>query len=728
MKLFAVVLAFTLFISITDACFSQKQVEILGVKYILHTVAKNETVFNLCQKYKVSQKDIMQANPGLSAILKSGTTVKIPVAEFAPESKKQEPVTKAQSVAEEEYYYHKVAARQTLVTIAKQYGITANDLIRNNPELTKGITPGQVLKIPVSITNAEAQKASELSADQAKNMDISEYSVHPVVSGETLYSLEQRYGISHDDMLKFNPTLQNGLKTGMKLKIPVKKTLIFEVKEDALHNAEIAYAKYRVEQGETLFSLASRFGVEVEDIKKANPSLLSRSLESGETILIPGKTIPIISNEYNTEIKHDQKIELVNSPEVNVSDCSSEQVAKKQKYRAALLLPLYLSGNENPEPASINKALLMSKISITRQLVVNPTDTAVVFAGVNIDQRAVGFLEFYEGALIALDSLQRMGMNVELNVFDVSNQKIINALVQMDEFRDLNLIIGPVYPELQETVASFAAKNRIPMISPLASTGNFEQNNSWYFKVNPSREYQIEQTALYAAEDLRNKNFILLQLSGNSTSADAQLAQLCKEKLAVNARKNLFHEYNLPQQGINALKPLLADSAENIFIIPTDNEAQVSVAVTNLTALAEHYNIVLLGTQMLPKLKSIQTENYHRTRLRYLSPYLVDYNRPQVRRFVGRYREMYSAEPTQFSFQGFDVTYYFLSALYSYGKDFRHCLPDHNMELTQMNFNFEKSSPLGGYTNHSLFVTSYEHNFDVLNLGVFGAQKLGKKK
>ena len=197
---------------------------------------------------------------------------------------------------------------------------------------------------------------------------------------------------------------------------------------------------------------------------------------------------------------------------------------------------------------------MLSKISITKSTVANPTDTTVVLNGANIDQRALGFLEFYEGALLALDSVQRKGMNVELYVFDSSNQKMINALLQLDEFRDLNLIIGPVYPEIQETVASFAAKNRIPMISPLASSGNLEQNNSWYFKVNPSREYQIEQTVSYAAENLRNKNFILLQLSGNSTSADAQLAKLCKEKLAITSKKSLFHEYNIQQQGINSLK------------------------------------------------------------------------------------------------------------------------------------------------------------------------------
>lgn len=723
MKLIAIICLIVFIFIVPNSCFSQKQVEISGVKYILHTVNKSETVFSLCQKYKVSQKDILQANPGISGVLKAGTIIKVPVATIAPEPKKQEPVAQAQSANEEEYYYHKVAPKQTLVTIAKQYGITANDLIRNNPELTKGIVPGQVLKIPVSITNAEAQKANELSENQAKQMDVSEYSVHPVVSGETLYSLEQRYGITHEEMLKFNPALQNGLKTGMKLKIPAKTAA--SPAEPVPASGNVVLTPYKVEKGETLFSLAARFGVDVAEIKKANPSLFSRSLETGETILIPQQSTIKNQNYGKTEAS-----KTVTTMEINSEppqDCDPIN-AKNQKYKAALLLPLYLAGNENPEPTSIDKALLLSHITITKPAVANPMDTTVVLNGANIDQKALGFLEFYEGALLALDSLKRKGMNVELYVFDVSNQKMINALVQMDEFRDLNLIIGPVYPELQETVASFAAKNRIPMISPLASNGNLEQNNSWYFKVNPSREYQVEQTALYVSDELRDKNFIMLQVSGNSNSADAQLAKLCKEKLIVDSRQSKFQEYNLQQLGINSLKPLLADSAENIFIIPTDNEAQVSVAVTNLTALAEHYNIVLLGTQMLSKLKSIQTENYHRIRLRYLSPYFVDYARPQVRRFVGQYREMYAAEPTQFSFQGFDVTYYFLSALYRYGKDFRNCLPDYHQELTQMNFNFEKVAPMGGYTNHSLFVTGYERNFDVLNLGVFGGHSLGTKK
>lgn len=718
MRFFTLLVVFALLVTVPEQSFAQKQVEISGVKYIMHEVGKGETVFTLCQKYKVSQKAIMDANPGLSAVLKAGSTVKVPVQVVEKVAPKQEPTAPAASETEGEFYYHKVAAKQTLFTIAKQYGITPNELIRNNPEITSGISAGQILKIPV---NPTAENSGTANTGNQAEPDLSQYNVHPVVSGETIYGLEQRYGITHEEMMKFNPALQNGLKTGMKLKIPVKQTAT--VAEPATTQAEVPTTKYKVEQGETLFSLAARFGVEVGEIKKVNPALFSRGLEAGETILIPLKS----AIKDQSAVKQDTTSPAVNNDnnQMTDQDCKPE-TAKNQKYKAALLLPLYLAGNDNPDASKLDAAQLMAKINLSKTVVVNPTDTTTVYAGVNIDPKALGFLEFYEGALLAVDSLKQRGMKIELYVFDVSNQKMVNALVQLDEFREMNLIIGPVYPELQETVAAFAAKNRIPMISPLASTGTLEQKNPWYFKVNPTREYQVEQTADYVAKEMADRNFIILQQGGNSTSADAQLAKLCKEKLTANPKESRFHEYNL-QQGINGITPLMNETGENVFLIPTDSEAQVSVAVTNLTSLAERYNIVLVGTQVLPKLKSIQTENYHQIRLRFLSPYFVDYNRPLVRRFVGQFREKFAAEPTQFSLQGFDVAYYFMSAMFTYGKDFRNCISDYPMELTQMNFGFERVSPVAGFMNKSLFITGYERNFDVLNLGLFGVNTRTQK-
>jgi ABC-type branched-chain amino acid transport systems, periplasmic component len=697
MKFFSV---FWVLVFVFSASFSfaQKQVEISGQKFILYDVTKSESVFSICQKYKVSQDDLIKANPEISGVVKAGTTVKIPVAQASPEAKKAEP-ERQPAVEEGQFYYHKVGPRQTIFTIARQYEITVNDIVRFNPEATKGISEGQVLKIPVNID----KKAEDA---QNQDLDVSQYSVHPVVSGETLYSLEQRYGVSHEEMMKYNPALENGLKTGMKLKIPAKK-FSSEPVPQAVPEEKNA-TKYKVGQGETLFSLAARFGVEVEDIKKANPSLLSRSLEAGETIVIPRK----LADNKPQQQKENIQAALVPVMAEMQSDCNPASV-KKQNYKVAFLLPFYLEGNENP--ASIDKNQVLSKINLEKQAAAS-VDT-IVFAGVNIDSKALGFLEFYEGALLAVDSLQRTGMKIETYAFDVSNQKMVNAMLQLDVMHDIDLIVGPVYPEFQETVASFAAKNRIPMISPLASNGNFEVNNSWYFKVSPTREYQIEQTAAYVETQLGQRNYVLLQYDGNPNSADAQLAKLCKEKLG--SRGSSFHEYNLQQNGLNEINTVLSGIGENVFFIPTDNEAQVSLAITNLNTLAETSNVILVGSSMLTKLKSIQPENFHKVQLRYLSPYFVDYRKPLVKRVVAQFREVYAAEPSPFSFQGFDVTYYFLGALKRFGKDFRDCLTNYKAELTQMNFSFGKVAPMGGYVNQSLFVTGYERNFDILNLGSF---------
>jgi LysM repeat protein/ABC-type branched-subunit amino acid transport system substrate-binding protein len=731
MKLFFSICLFSMLLLNAYSGFSQKEVEISGVKYLLHLVKKGETAFSLCQQYKVTQAELKAANPDLTAVLKSGSTVKIPVKKSVEEQKPVHSTVKP-TATEPEYYYHKVNKKQTIFSIAKQYGITANELIRYNPEITNGLVVGQVLKVPVlngegtdSYVQPEVMgENAKLSASDSQSEVV--FRTHTVVAGETMYSLEQKYGVTREELIRLNPSLQNGLQTGARLKIPQQKTQ--QVSENA--PPSLSLEKYKVEKGETLFSLSERFGVDVNDLKKANPSLLLRGLEDGETILIPKQST--VSNKAGIEQNPVFGMVAEDSKMIEPGNCIPISGKNTIKYKAGLLLPLYLPGNDQINPSELNNGILLSKIDFSKlsnQVNTGTTDSVAVTNGINIDQRAEGFLEFYEGALLAIDSLQQKGMNIELYVFDASNQKMINGLLQLEIFRELDLIIGPVYPELQETVASFAAKNRIPMVSPLASNGNFEENNPYYFKVNPTKEYQIEQTAKYIADEFTNKNLVLLQMSGNSNSLEAKLAELSKEKLLAarqSANKNdLFHEYNFQKQGLNDLKPLLDETGENVFIIPTDNEAQVSVAVTNLTALAENYDIVLVGTSNLPKLKSIQTENYHRVRLHYLSPTFIDYTTPLTRRFIGRYRETFSGEPSQFSYQGFDVTYYFLNALFSYGKDFRSCLPQYPMELTQMEFSFKRVTPMGGFMNNGLFITAWERNFDILNGGIIGGSSSG---
>jgi ABC-type branched-subunit amino acid transport system substrate-binding protein len=182
----------------------------------------------------------------------------------------------------------------------------------------------------------------------------------------------------------------------------------------------------------------------------------------------------------------------------------------------------------------------------------------------------------------------------------------------------------------------------------------------------------------------------------------------------------LFHEYNLENEGALGLSRILRKDQDNVFIIPSATEAQVSVAVTNLNAVAENYPVTLIGLSNFQRYKSIQTEYYHHVHMNLLSPYYVDYQSPVVNRFIRKFRSNYSAEPSQYSDQGYDVAFYFMSALFNYGKDFIDCLPYHQVDLTQGEFHFEKVNRNGGYMNGGLFILRYEPDYSIRMKGVIG--------
>jgi LysM repeat protein/ABC-type branched-subunit amino acid transport system substrate-binding protein len=108
------------------------------------------------------------------------------------------------------YYLHTVEKGQTLFAIAKFYGKDVNDVVIENPEAIDGIKPGQVLRIPV-----EKKKPAEVTVS-----DTSNFIMHKVEKGQTLYSITKQYGVSDEKLKAINPELKEGLKIGQWLKIP----------------------------------------------------------------------------------------------------------------------------------------------------------------------------------------------------------------------------------------------------------------------------------------------------------------------------------------------------------------------------------------------------------------------------------------------------------------------------------------------------------------------------
>jgi len=119
-----------------------------------------------------------------------------------------------------------------------------------------------------------------------------QYRTHEVKAGETIYSISKQYGVTEQAIYSLNPDAKNGLKSNSVLIIPSEGNTTVQEK--------VSFKKHRVKRKETLFSIAQRYNVTVDQLKKYNKELYSRPLKKGERIQIP--IIEIVPRETNTSV------------------------------------------------------------------------------------------------------------------------------------------------------------------------------------------------------------------------------------------------------------------------------------------------------------------------------------------------------------------------------------------------------------------------------------------
>lgn len=688
--------------------------------FISHEVKAGETIFSLSEKYQVSQKDLIAVNPELLFGLKPGSFLRIPV------------------MNNEAFTEYIVKKKQTVFSIARRYRITLDELYRYNPQARKGIQAGQKLRIPLEMNasgKVEPVSTEEVVEEQiVKEIAVAPkvtkragYFTHKVAAGETIFDLERRYGMSADSLIALNPAISKGLTPGLKLRIPIDR--VPEMKSEPENESE--FIRYRVAEGETIYSLADLFQVRVAELKAANPELKYRTVLTGEELLIPDKRLRM--KRYDDMLQDT----VWASPQYRLLDNLDRdeiysQVSGK-KYQVALLLPLYLNSNDTVNRVRVSKEeLLGDSLSLNSMLksLNLPKDTFQIRADKVIDPRSENFMHFYEGVLLAVDSLNKRGLSIELHVFDTRrDSSTVLRIIRQESFLNMDLIIGPVFPEQQRAVSAYSAKNRIPMVSPLSAAGSFEKWNPYYFKVNPTKEKLISKTAEWFADEFFNARVFVLKMGDYKHLPEASLVEQCRNRLNetgyyLNNKEVLFREYDASKEGFRGLTYLLTSRRQNVFIVPASSEGQVSVAVTNLNTMAEKYPIRLIGLPSFKNYKSIQPEYYHQVQLEYLAHYFTDYESLPVNQFIGKFRKQFGTEPNEFSFQGFDVAYYFMTALHQFGKQLITEIPGFNLPLNQLNLDFQRVSKTGGFMNEGLFDVCYQKDFSIKNNGLVNPENL----
>lgn len=159
--------------------------------------------------------------------------------------------------------YYTVKKGDSLWSIATSAGLTVEELKKLNNLSTNTLSVGQTLKI--------AQSASEKIPE--------DYLIYSVKSGDSLYSIANKYNTTVNTLMSVNNLTSSNLKINQQLLIPKSEEVEIEIKPGA-------GTEYIVVSGDSLYSIAKKYNVTVDQIKNAN-NLESNLLSVGQKLLIP---------------------------------------------------------------------------------------------------------------------------------------------------------------------------------------------------------------------------------------------------------------------------------------------------------------------------------------------------------------------------------------------------------------------------------------------------------
>ena len=550
------------------------------------------------------------------------------------------------------YTVHIVEAGETLFAIARTHAVPVDILVAVNPAAQDGLSIGEEVLIPQDAVVKKELK----SAPVLRNGEL----IHQVRKKETLFGISRQYGIDINQLLERNPEALQ-LREGMEVVIPVAK--VEGAPANVLAPAEVATEgiAHTVQAGETLFSLGKRYAVDPEAIKAANGGL-PEGLKAGAVISIPGAG----------------KEEETAAPTIRIRE--------QMRYKVGLLLPFSIAKNDS--------ALASAKVADEARYYM-PTRAAV---------------QFYNGARMAIDSLRTLGLNADVDVLDVGDEPAVwNPVIKRPETQDFDLFIGPFNRSAIEQLAR--ANPRAHIVCPVPQSNKVILGMPNVSKVSPTRSDLVKHAARFVANRYATANIILLRpdIAGEK---DSQQMTFNAVNEAMHQRIDRIRDTVLVarpgKRDLGDLASKLDANRLNVILAMSEDVEFVTTLVTKLKPLAAKYKIRLVGMEGWNAMPSVSVNDLEVLDFTYASPAYFDQDEPRTHAFTTAYRERFKADVDSYALLGFDVTFYYLKALFTQGLGFTDHFAEVSTEPLHMGFRMSRTGPENGFRNEYAIMLEQE--------------------
>jgi len=542
------------------------------------------------------------------------------------------------------YTVHRVEAGQTLYAIARTYAVPVDALLAANPTANAGLSIGQELLVP---KDAVVKKEVKAAPTMAKDGEL----LHTVARKETLFGIARNYGVDVNVLLQRNPEAQTGLREGMTIVVPVAGNVQGQPDAVTRPAAPENIVEHTVKQGETLYALGQLYGVAPEAIQKANGGL-PEGLKAGGVVRIP--------------LPPGAKAPLVPAPEAPRTG---------ERITVTYLLPFSISRNDS--------------------VMALPTDDPRFYEATRIAT------QFWAGARIALDSLQRSGVNAEVRLVDMGDDaRTWNAALKKAEITGSELFIGPFH---RSAIEQLARTTSVPIVCPVPQSNKVILGNPTVSKVTPTRSDLVRHSGRFVGTRYARENIVLLcpDLPAEKEMQD-QMARAVRDALAGRSER-LRDSALVAKPGRRELGDLVSKldaNRLNVLLAPGEDVEYVTTLVSKLKPLASKYKIMLVGLETWQKMETVATTDLELLGFHFAAASFADPDDAAVQAFTRAFRERYRNDVDEYALLGFDVTMASVKALSDGGPG---GLMDRMANSAQsplhMGFRMTRTGPENGYRN-----------------------------
>jgi len=510
------------------------------------------------------------------------------------------------------------------------------------------------------------------------------YLYHTVMERQTLYSIAKAYGVTVDEIYEANPTLhRTGLLKNTVILIPYKeKASEGPVSEDGTQTPPAGtYKEHIVKWYETMDDIAALYGISAEEIMAFN-HMDSPKLNRRQVLYIPvqeEEPVVAVSNNGNPTSQDIPDAGTV----VTAVDTTITTEEPAPDDPVVVTLPV------EPDTTVVKDFEVTDDIiglhEEDESIVGKTTVNVGLVLPFNADGRASTMtLDFYAGALLALRDLQAEGVYTHLSAYDMRAGVPSASQLNKNDF-----ILGPISTEDLKTILEIV-DTLTTVISPLDQKAVVLRDSFPNFIQAPSYiENQYLELAEWLSEGFNpGETIILVSEKGGAPTCTAM-----REALAAKGLKYEILFYNISEGSrIPArLASMMQKGRINHVIVASENEHFVSDAMRNLSIMdSRGYKVISYGTSKLRLLDMVDNNYYHQTSMHLTSAYYVDYDDPEVNKFILAFRALYNTEPSQFAFQGYDTAYYFISMCSQFGDKWMNYLDRDKVRMLHTDFLFNK--------------------------------------